>query len=213
MASSCSSLDTSANSHPQNAFSFSAHPFMTTSFSDLLASGGADDENPSATFDGGVDAKRGGGGGLSLSDRIAERTGSGVPKFKSLPPPSLPISPPPVSPSSYFAIPAGLSPAELLDSPVLLNASNVLPSPTTGTFPAQAFNWKSNSGNNLQNVKQEDKNYSNFTFQTQPRPATSSSSMFQSSTNTIQTVCNYFQSVQVTIFSLIFLKIIFLLTF
>ncbi|EOY34632.1 WRKY DNA-binding protein 33 isoform 2 [Theobroma cacao] len=187
MASSCSSLDTSANSHPQNAFSFAAHPFMTTSFSDLLASGGADDENPSATFDGGVDAKRGGGGGLSLSDRIAERTGSGVPKFKSLPPPSLPIFPPPVSPSSYFAIPAGLSPAELLDSPVLLNASNVLPSPTTGTFPAQAFNWKSNSGNNLQNVKQEDKNYSNFTFQTQPRPATSSSSMFQSSTNTIQT--------------------------
>ena len=61
----------------------------------------------------------------SFSDRIADRSGSGVPKFKSLPPPSLPISPPSLSPSSYFAIPPGLSPAELLDSPVLLSSSNV----------------------------------------------------------------------------------------
>lgn len=46
---------------------------------------------------------------------------SGVPKFKSLSPPSLPISP-----SSYFAnLPPGLSPTQLLDSPVLLSASNV----------------------------------------------------------------------------------------
>ncbi|XVF68432.1 hypothetical protein PTKIN_Ptkin11bG0002400 [Pterospermum kingtungense] len=185
MAFSYSSLDTS-NSHPQNAFTFSTHPFMMTSFTDLLASGGVtDDDNPSSTVNGGLHAKP--GGGLSLSDRISQRTGSGVPKFKSLPPPSLPLSPPPVSPSSYFAIPPGLSPAELLDSPVLLNGSNILPSPTTGTFPAQALNWKSNSGNNQQNVKQEDKNYSDFSFQTHPRPATSSSSMFQSSTNAIQT--------------------------
>ncbi|KAE8667495.1 putative WRKY transcription factor 33 [Hibiscus syriacus] len=172
------SFDSSANS---NAFSFSAHPFMTTSFSDLLASGGGADDNPSSN-----DAKR--GGGLSLSDRIAERTGSGVPKFKSLPPPSLPISPPQVSPSSYFAIPPGLSPAELLDSPVLLNASNILPSPTTGTFPPQAFlNWKSSSGNNQQNVKREDNNNYDFSFQTQPRPAADSSTVFQSSANAIQT--------------------------
>ncbi|KAK2988425.1 hypothetical protein RJ640_023972 [Escallonia rubra] len=60
----------------------------------------------------------------SLADCIAERTGSGVPKFKSIPPPSLPLSPPAVSPSSYFAIPPGLSPAELLDSPVLLSSSH-----------------------------------------------------------------------------------------
>jgi WRKY transcription factor 33 len=67
----------------------------------------------------------------------------GVPKFKSAQPPSLPISPPPISPSSYFAIPAGLSPAELLDSPVLLNSSsNILASPTTGAIPAQRFDWK-----------------------------------------------------------------------
>lgn len=89
---------------------------MTTSFSDLLAS--PIDENNNCT-----NKPRGGGG---LSDRIAERTGSGVPKFKSTPPPSLPLSPPPIfSPSSYFAIPPGLSPAELLDSPVLVDSSNV----------------------------------------------------------------------------------------
>ncbi|OMP02348.1 DNA-binding WRKY [Corchorus olitorius] len=128
---------------------------MTTSFSDLLASGTVDDDNPSSAVNGGFSSRR--EGGLSLSDRIAERTGS------------------------------GLSPAELLDSPVLLNASNILPSPTTGTFPAQAFNWKLNSGNNQQNVKQEDKNYSDFSFQTQPRPDSSSSAMIQSSTNSIQT--------------------------
>lgn len=110
-----------------------------------------------------------------LSDRIADRTGSGVPKFKSIQPPSLPISPPSLfSPSSYFSIPAGLSPAELLDSPVLLNTSNVLPSPTTGAF--QSFNWKSNIGSNdQQSVKQENKNQSDFSFPTQTRPNTTSS--------------------------------------
>ncbi|PWA91322.1 WRKY DNA-binding protein 33 [Artemisia annua] len=105
-----------------------------------------------------------------LAARISERIGSGVPKFKSLPPPSLPISPPAVSPSSYFAIPAGLSPAELLDSPVLLNSSNILPSPTTGSFPFQAFNWK-NFGGNVKNqeegVKKEEKSLSDFSFQPQ----------------------------------------------
>lgn len=64
----------------------------------------------------------------------------------------------------------------------------ILPSPTTGSFAAQAF-WKANSGNNQQIVKQESKNYSDFSFQTQTRPLTSSSTMFQSSNGTIQTVC------------------------
>ncbi|GJV13793.1 WRKY transcription factor WRKY24 [Tanacetum coccineum] len=95
---------------------------------------------------------------------------SGVPKFKSLPPPSLPLSPPAASPSSYFAIPAGLSPADLLDSPVLLNSSSILPSPTTGSFPFQAFNWK-NFGGNVKNqeegVKKEEKSFSDFSFQPQ----------------------------------------------
>ncbi|KAL9661805.1 hypothetical protein QQ045_026633 [Rhodiola kirilowii] len=87
----------------------------------------------------------------------------GVPKFKSLHPPSLPISPPPVSPSSYFAFPPGLSPSDFLDSPVLLPSYNLLPSPTTGL--GQSYNWS-----NQQNVKQEDnRNQNDFTFQPQLR--------------------------------------------
>lgn len=183
MASSSGSLDTSANSFPN--FTFSAHPFMTTSFSDLLSSGTEEEPIAAAAAD---DSRRG------LSDRIAERTGWGVPKFKSLPPPSLPISPPSVSPSSYFAIPAGLSPAELLDSPVLLNSSNILPSPTTGRFASQVSSWKNSYGDNQQSVKQEQKNYSDFSFQTQTRPPTSSSSMFLPSHTTAQTAwTNSFQ--------------------
>ncbi|KAG7946701.1 hypothetical protein I3843_14G054700 [Carya illinoinensis] len=182
MASSSGSLDTSANSQ-KSSFTFSTtnhYPFMNTSFSDLLASSYYDENQNNNTAGAENNKHRG------LSDRIAERTGSGVPKFKSIPPPSLPISPPSVSPSSYFAIPAGLSPAELLDSPVLLNSYNTLPSPTTGTFPAQAFDWKSNFGNNQQNVKKEDNNY-DFSFQTQQRPPLSSSmTNFQSSNTAIQ---------------------------
>jgi len=65
---------------------------------------------------------------------VSDQTGSsGVPKFKSTPPPSLPFFHPqnhplpPISPisPSYFNIPHGLSLAELLDSPVLLHSSNV----------------------------------------------------------------------------------------
>lgn len=154
------SLETSPNSAPVSpAFSF-PNSFMSGSFSDLLAS-----DDISIT-------RAGGGGSRGLADRIAERTGSGVPKFKSIPPPSLPLSPPPVSPSSYFAIPAGLSPAELLDSPVLLASSNLLASPTTGSFPFQSFNWKSHlSSNQEQSIKQENKNYSDFSFPTQTRPS------------------------------------------
>nr|DAD25128.1 TPA_asm: hypothetical protein HUJ06_026592 [Nelumbo nucifera] len=135
---------------------------MTSSFSDLLA--GDDDKG--------------------LSDHFADRTGASVPEFKSIPPPSLPISPPPVSPS-YFAIPPGLSPTDLLDSPVLLSASNLLQSPTTGTLPSQAFNWKNSSVNYQQGVKKEEKNLSDFSFQPQTRPAMGSVSMFESSITTI----------------------------
>ncbi|PSS09530.1 WRKY transcription factor [Actinidia chinensis var. chinensis] len=170
MTSSSGSLDTSGNSHPQppppSHFSFMSSSANNTSFSDLLAG-----DYPSA-----APVSRG------LSDRIAERSGSGVPKFKSITPPSLPISPPPISPFSYFAIPPGLSPAELLDSPVLLSTSNVLPSPTTGSFPTHAFNWKSNSNHyhNQRSVKQEQKNFSDFSFHSQKGPPTSSATSFQS---------------------------------
>lgn len=112
MASSTESLGASANSQQQH-FSFTAASSATPPqyfMSSLAGSGRAGDRFA---------------GGQSFADRLADRMGGGVPKFKSLPPPSLPISPPSASPSSYFSIPAGLSPAELLDSPVLLSTSNV----------------------------------------------------------------------------------------
>ncbi|CAA7398225.1 unnamed protein product [Spirodela intermedia] len=96
--------------------------------------------------------------------------GAGMPKFKSLHPPSLPISPAALSPSSYFSMLAGLSPAELLDSPVLLSSSGVLSSPTTGTLPAQQFNWKASS-NSLPD----------FSFKTHPAPSSDSASAFPTS--------------------------------
>lgn len=55
---------------------------------------------------------------------------------------------------------------------MLLSNSNILPSPTTGSFPAHAFLWKGNSGNNQQSIKQEDKNFSDFTFQPPTGPPT-----------------------------------------
>ncbi|CAH9094083.1 unnamed protein product [Cuscuta europaea] len=148
MADSSGTVDTSAPS----TFSFST----TSSFTDLLSSDGYPTASSSSS--------------RGLADRIAERIGCGVPKFKSLPPPSLPLSPPSFSPSSYFAFPPGLSPSVLLDSPVLLSDSNILPSPTTGTFPAQDFNWKSLSRTTAQEGvnKQEGNGYSDFSFQTTP---------------------------------------------
>jgi len=118
MASSTGSLDTSATANSFANFTFATHPFMTTSFSDLLASPTDNNNNNNKS-----------------QGAFSEKNASGVPKFKSTPPPSLPLSPPPISPSSYFAIPPGLSPAELLDSPVLLNSSNVSPtSPLLSCF-------------------------------------------------------------------------------
>nr|XP_009406893.1 PREDICTED: WRKY transcription factor WRKY24-like [Musa acuminata subsp. malaccensis] len=153
MASPAGSFDTSANSTPPAAFTFSS-PYA--SFSDLLAGGGGDDG--------------GGGGGRSLSRDFAGTGGGGVPKFKSAPPPSLPISRPPISPSSCFAIPAGLSPAELLDSPVLLSSANILASPTTGTFPAQALNLRIASAACRPENKDGTRASSDFSFQTIANP-------------------------------------------
>nr|KYP76183.1 putative WRKY transcription factor 33 [Cajanus cajan] len=150
---------------------------MTTSFSDLLSSPTTDNN-------------------LGGSERPLElwdhQTGSGVPKFKSTPPPSLPLSHPPNNHSlppfspSYFSIPHGLSLAELLDSPVLLHSSSVLPSPTTGSFAGQGFSWKSSYGESEQHVKEEDKSFSSFSFQKQTHPPLPSSTGFQSSTRIVQ---------------------------
>ncbi|CAL9123318.1 unnamed protein product [Musa textilis] len=152
MASPAGSLETSANSTPPAAFTFSS-PYA--SFSELLAGGGGDD---------------GGGGGRSMSRDFTGTGGGGVPKFKSAPPPSLPISRPPVSPSSCFAIPAGLSPAELLDSPVLLSSASILASPTTGTFPAQALNLRISSAAARPENKDGTRASPDFSFQTIANP-------------------------------------------
>ncbi|KAL6574531.1 hypothetical protein OROMI_011816 [Orobanche minor] len=81
-----------------------------------------------------------------------------IPKYKSFSPSFLPLSPPPISPSSYLCFPPGLSPSLLLDSPVLFSSSTALPSPTTGAF-----------------AREDDRKYSDFSFQSQTRPSDSSS--------------------------------------
>ncbi|WOG96090.1 hypothetical protein DCAR_0415420 [Daucus carota subsp. sativus] len=70
-------------------------------------------------------------------------------KTKSFASPSLPFSPPPVSPSSYFSF---------LDSPIQVNSFN-------GTMNGQSF-------------KEENQSFSEFSFPTQARPASSASSSF-----------------------------------
>ncbi|XP_022890848.1 probable WRKY transcription factor 33 [Olea europaea var. sylvestris] len=81
-----------------------------------------------------------------------------IPKYKSFQPNSLPISPPPISPSSYLAVNSSFSPSVLLNSPVLFSSSNVLPSPTTGTYAGLAS-------------EVEGRKYSDFSFQSDPRPS------------------------------------------
>ncbi|KAL8055883.1 hypothetical protein ABFX02_04G083900 [Erythranthe guttata] len=149
----------------------------STSFTSLLAS----DHHLSAAATTTTTSAAAAAVSRGLGDRIAERTGSGIPKFKSLPPPSLSRPPPSaVSPSSWFAIPPGLSPAELLDSPILLSSSNILPSPTTGSFPVHnSFNWNSKSQQQTDNFKYEEHNnsFSDFSFQTRTNPISSHDNM------------------------------------
>ncbi|KAH6798278.1 WRKY DNA-binding protein 33 [Perilla frutescens var. hirtella] len=134
---------------------------MTTSFTDLLSPNKQEDDDEeretiSSRFSWGL-MNNSSSSSSSLNKNIE------IPKYKSFPPSSLPLSPPPLSPSSYLSIPPSLSPSILLDSPVLFSSSNVLPSPTTGSFAA----------------KEEERTYSDFSFQSQTMP--SSNSMFQSS--------------------------------
>jgi F-box/leucine-rich repeat protein 2/20/WRKY transcription factor 33 len=103
-----------------------------------------------------------------------------VPKFKSFSPPSLVPSSSPLS--SYFSIP------QLLDSPVLFSNSNILPSPTTGSFvgvgQSSMNSWKTSYGQQQNNNKMEEtaeRNNNNnsffyFSFQPQTGTATANSS-------------------------------------
>ncbi|KAF7825473.1 putative WRKY transcription factor 33 isoform X2 [Senna tora] len=91
------------------------------------------------------------------SEMNSDGVASEIPKFKSTPPPSLPLSPSPLSPSSYLAFPSAFSPSQFLNSPLFLSSPNVLPS-------AENFNDKKE--------EQQEKSFSDFSFQTP--------SMFQS---------------------------------
>lgn len=66
----------------------------------------------------------------------------------------------------------------------------ILPSPTTGAFSAQSYNWRNNSEGNQQIVNEENKSFSNFSFQTQQGPpGNASTTNFESSTIRVQQVC------------------------
>ncbi|XP_062180887.1 WRKY transcription factor WRKY24-like [Phragmites australis] len=86
--------------------------------------------------------------------------GTGLSKFKAMTPSSLPLSHPPPSPSSYFNVASGF-----LDSPILLTPS-LFPSPTTGAFPSEPFNWTGTPENLQESVKDKQRQHSDFTFQT-----------------------------------------------
>ncbi|KAD3067609.1 hypothetical protein E3N88_35489 [Mikania micrantha] len=132
MASSGGSLNTSSTTSQYPSFSFS------TSFSDLIASNNTQDSNWGffGANNGGGDG--GGGGGIES--------------------PKLPATP--FSPSSFLSTPTGFNPNQFLDSPFFPFNSNVVPSPTTGSFPGLDF-------------KDEERKYSNFSFQPQSRPISS----------------------------------------
>ncbi|KAK7395031.1 hypothetical protein VNO78_15573 [Psophocarpus tetragonolobus] len=104
------------------------------------------------------------------------QVGLDVPKFKSAQPPSLPLSPSPVSPSSYLAFSSAFSPSEFLNSPLFFASPNIFASPTTEALVSQSFNWRNSSGEEQQCDKEDEKNYSDFSFHSQIQ---SSSSMFQ----------------------------------
>ncbi|KAL6614276.1 hypothetical protein ACP70R_036546 [Stipagrostis hirtigluma subsp. patula] len=107
----------------------------------------------------------------SFTDILAGSAGGaagGASRYKAMTPPSLPLSPPPVSPSSYFNIPTGLNPADFLDSPVLLTSS-IFPSPTAGAFASQQFSWMAAQTSGEQGGKDEQRqSYPEFSFQTAP---------------------------------------------
>lgn len=109
-----------------------------------------------------------------------------APKYRSTAPPSLPLSPPPISPSGFLTFPPGLSPSDFLDSPLLFSSSNV-ESPTVGAFAGEAASWRSGGGGGFGGAfKGEEKLFSDFSFQPhQSRPTAAAtaapSSMPQSS--------------------------------
>ncbi|KAI4365537.1 hypothetical protein MLD38_021515 [Melastoma candidum] len=153
---------------------------MPYSFTDLLngGGGGGDSHDPTSSFP-----------FLSSSTATTTTSSAAAPKYKSFPPLSLPLSPPPLSPSSFLGIAApspAFSPASLfLDSPIFFPNSSAILSPTVGAFAGEAFGWRNGNGyggiggGDRPAVKSEDRSYSDFSFQPQmkpPAPVSNSSS-------------------------------------
>lgn len=108
----------------------------------------------------------------SFTDILGGSAGGGSASggYKAMTPPSLPLSPSLMSPSSYFNMPAGMNLADFLDSPVLLTSS-IFPSPTTGAFASQQFNWRPeapvpSAEQGGKDEQQRQSAYSDFSFQT-----------------------------------------------
>ncbi|CAM6086107.1 unnamed protein product [Calypogeia fissa] len=103
----------------------------------------------------------GSGGGGSFAERMAARESSGMPPSR--------ISMPQTS-SYQLTIPPGLSPTQLLDSPVfVVNNQAAEPSPTTGTFNALAASFLSESAAHDRNDDQD--STPGFVFKPFPKPA------------------------------------------
>ncbi|TVU19833.1 hypothetical protein EJB05_36008, partial [Eragrostis curvula] len=98
-------------------------------------------------------------GALANSGPVALSFGSsflgGGSRLKTMAPSSLPLSP-----SSCFNAASGF-----LESPILLTPS-LFPSPTTGAFPSEPFNWMGTTENLQDSVKEEQQRQGfDFTFQ------------------------------------------------
>ncbi|KAF0927718.1 hypothetical protein E2562_035969 [Oryza meyeriana var. granulata] len=126
---------------------------------------------------------------LSLASRSSFSSLLSGSSFKAMTPSSLP--PAASSPSSYFGLSSGF-----LDSPILLTPS-LFPSPTTtGAFPSQPFSWMTTATatatapeNQVQGgVKDEQRQYSDFTFQptSSTAPATMAGTTETTSTSFVQ---------------------------
>ncbi|PON53593.1 WRKY domain containing protein [Parasponia andersonii] len=134
---------------------------MTFSLTDLLANNNINMDNNNISQE-----------NTRLNWGFSDQNEIDIPRFKTLQPSSLPLSSPtPFSHSSYLANSSSVfSPSEFLNSPMFLSASNALPSPTTGAFAGQTFDWRSNSKDKQQQMEEEENFFSDFSFQPQTGP-------------------------------------------
>ncbi|MED6125056.1 hypothetical protein PIB30_064839 [Stylosanthes scabra] len=93
-----------------------------------------------------------------FGDVNVNRNQDSVPKFKSVTPPSLPLSTSQTT-SSYLPFTSSpFSPTEFLNSSLFLSSPNIFASPTIEAFAGHGFN-----------NKEDKKNFSEFSFQTQTK--------------------------------------------